>query len=176
MGTKMIFLVPFFFKVPFSTHLVNIFFKKTNNELARFGQFIKYTLFRSPFSPHLVSFSAAEGPLLVLFSLNIRSPFGPHFDKFRSPFHVVILWTFIHGMGCDGYWWDGGMGMGVTMAQYCITAWCRVKKRTTVVGKKLLILFSSLTETSWWDLAVRREKVDWRRGTNDTQRVTIGSR
>ena len=58
------------------------------NELARFGQFIKYTLFRSPFSPHLVPISAAESPHLVPISLKIRSPFGPHFEKFGSPFHV----------------------------------------------------------------------------------------
>ena len=38
--------------------------------------------------PHLVPISAAEGPLLVPISLKIRSSFGPHFDKFRSPFHV----------------------------------------------------------------------------------------
>ena len=49
------------------THLVNIFKKKSLylNELARFGQFIKYMLLRSSFSPLLVPFSAAEGPLLV---------------------------------------------------------------------------------------------------------------
>ena len=73
------------------THLVNIFVNKKSfyfTELARFGQFIKYTLFRSPFSPLLVPFSATEGPLLVPISLKIRSPFSPHFDKFRSPFHV----------------------------------------------------------------------------------------
>ena len=43
----------------------------------RFGQLIKYTLFRSPFNPHLVPIS-----------LKMRSPFGPHFEKFRSTFHV----------------------------------------------------------------------------------------
>ena len=34
------------------------------------------------FRSHLVPISAAEG------SLKIRSPFGPHFEKFRSPFYV----------------------------------------------------------------------------------------
>ena len=69
--------------------------KKWHNELARFGQFIKYTLFKSPFSPHLVPISAAEGPHLVPISLKIRSPFGPHFEKFRSPFQLgaVLLVT-----------------------------------------------------------------------------------
>ena len=64
-----------------------------NKDSARFGQFIKYTLFRSPFSPLLVPFSATEGPLLVPISLKIRSPFSPHFDKFRSPFHVGAVQT-----------------------------------------------------------------------------------
>ena len=78
------------------THLVKIFSKKNYfNELARFGQFIKYTLFRSPFSPLLVPFSATEGPLLVPISLKIRSPFSPHFDKFRSPFYVGAVLVFI---------------------------------------------------------------------------------
>ena len=45
------------------------------NELARFGQFIKYTHF-------LVPFSAAESPLLVPISLKIRSPFW----KIEVPF------------------------------------------------------------------------------------------
>ena len=40
------------------------------------------------FGPHLVPISAAEGPHLVPISLKIRSQFGPHFEKFRSPFHV----------------------------------------------------------------------------------------
>ena len=38
--------------------------------------------------PHLVPISAAEGPHLVPISLKIGSPVGPHFEKFRSPFHV----------------------------------------------------------------------------------------
>ena len=64
------------------THSMNIFFlKKISyfNELARFGQFIKYTLFRSPFSPQfgdLVPISVAEGPHLVPISPKMRSPFG----------------------------------------------------------------------------------------------------
>ena len=58
------------------------------NKLARFGQFIKYTLLRSPLSPHLVPISAAEGPHLVPISLEMKSPFGPHFEFFLSPFHV----------------------------------------------------------------------------------------
>ena len=42
------------------------FLKKISyfNELARFGQFIKYTLFRSPFGD-LVPISVAEGPHFV---------------------------------------------------------------------------------------------------------------
>ena len=77
------------------THSMNIFFLRKIfyfNELARFGQFIKYTLFRSPFSD-LVPISFAEGPHLVPISLKMRSPFGPHFEKIRSPFHVgaVVL-------------------------------------------------------------------------------------
>ena len=47
------------------------------NELARFGQFIKYTHF-------LVPFFVAESPLLVPF----HSKLGPHFEKFRFPSHV----------------------------------------------------------------------------------------
>ena len=77
------------------THCEYFFQKKNSlfNELARFGQFIKYTLFKSPFSPHLVPISAAEGPHLVPISLKIRSPFGPYFEKFRSPFHVgAVSW------------------------------------------------------------------------------------
>ena len=78
------------------THSMNIFFlKKISyfNELARFGQFIKYTLFRSPFSPHLVTWSPFLLPKVPI-SLKMRSPFGPHFEKFRSLFHVgaVYLW------------------------------------------------------------------------------------
>ena len=73
------------------------------NELARFGQFVKYTLFRSPFCPHLVPISAAEGPHLFPISLKIRYPLGPHSEKFRSPFHVgrgeyfSEKSTFLHG-------------------------------------------------------------------------------
>ena len=68
------------------------------NELARFGQFIEYTLFRSPF---------------LLPKVPIWSPFhsksGPHFEKFRSPSHVgavtlilsvfsyiVFIWLYFH--------------------------------------------------------------------------------
>ena len=79
-------------------------FKIILNELARFGQFIEYTLFRSPFSPHLVPISADEGPHLVPISLKIRSPFGPHFEKFRSPFHVGAVLS--HPKKLDGT--DGG--------------------------------------------------------------------
>ena len=39
-------------------------------------------------SPHLVPISVAEGPHLVPISLKMRSLFGPHFEKFRSSFHV----------------------------------------------------------------------------------------
>ena len=61
------------------TRSVNISSKKSLyfNELARFGQFIEYTLFRSPF---------------LLPKVPIWSPFhsksGPHFEKLRSPSHV----------------------------------------------------------------------------------------
>ena len=77
-------------------HTLWIFFPKKNslfNELARFGQFIKYTLFKSPLSPHLVPISAAERPHLVPISLKTRSPFGPYFEKFRSPFHVGAVYA-----------------------------------------------------------------------------------
>ena len=65
-----------FIKNGTNTVNVNIFFQKIYlNELARFGQFIKYTHF-------LVPFSAAESPLLVPISLKIRSPFW----KIEVPF------------------------------------------------------------------------------------------
>ena len=53
------------------------FFQKNSlfNELARFGQFIKYTLFKSPFSPHLVPISAAEGPHITQNQVPIWSLF-----------------------------------------------------------------------------------------------------
>ena len=46
--------------------------------------------------PHLVPISAPEGPHLVPISLKIKSPFGPHFEKFRSPFQLgaVLLVKF----------------------------------------------------------------------------------
>ena len=59
------------------THSMNIFFSKKSllfQCIARFGQFIKYTLFRSPFG-QLVPISVAEGPHLVPISLKMRSPF-----------------------------------------------------------------------------------------------------
>ena len=56
-----------------------IFFQKNLyfNELPRFGQFFKYTLFGSPF---LLS--------RVPISLKIRSPLGPHEKYFGSPLNV----------------------------------------------------------------------------------------
>ena len=36
----------------------------------------------------MVPISVAEVPHLVPISLKMRSPFGPHFEKFRSPFYV----------------------------------------------------------------------------------------
>ena len=35
-------------------------------------------------SPHLVPIYVAEGPHLVPITLKMMSPFGPHFEKFRS--------------------------------------------------------------------------------------------
>ena len=40
------------------------------------------------FTRFLVPISVAEGPHLVPIALKMRSPFGPHFEKFRSLFHV----------------------------------------------------------------------------------------
>ena len=45
-------------RVPKSSRTPFVYF----NEPARFGQFVKYTLFRSTFCPHLVPISAAEDP------------------------------------------------------------------------------------------------------------------
>ena len=53
------------------TQSMNIFFlKKISyfNELARFGQFIEYMLFRSPFSPHLVTWSPFLLPKVPIWS------------------------------------------------------------------------------------------------------------
>ena len=48
------------------------------------------TSFRSIFQIYAfwVPISAVKGPRWVPISLKIRSLLGPHFDKFRSPFHV----------------------------------------------------------------------------------------
>ena len=43
----------------------------------------------------MVPISVAEGPHLVPISLKIRSPFGPHFEKFRSLFHVGAVRNFL---------------------------------------------------------------------------------
>ena len=74
----MSFLVPFwstFFESPFFSP-----FQAIERVKSQCSHYIMSTI--------LVPFSVAEGPLLVPFSLIIRSPFGPLFEKFRFPFQV----------------------------------------------------------------------------------------
>merc|ERR1712052_12904 len=71
--------------------LCEYFFKKSLffNELARFGQFIEYTLFRSPFLlpkvPIWSPFHSKSSPHLV----PILKKLGPH----SIPFHFDIIFT-----------------------------------------------------------------------------------
>ena len=76
------------------THSMNIFsLKKISyfNELARFGQFIKYTLFRSPFSPHLVTWSPFLLPKVPIWS-PIHSKCGPHLVPILKNLGPYSMW------------------------------------------------------------------------------------
>ena len=99
------------------THSMNIFFSKNLfyfNELARFGQFIKYTLFRSPFLlpkvPIWSPFHSKWGPHLVPILKNLGECLsceyfsrwiffrGKHFSIQISNLHR-LLWS------CFTQWW-----------------------------------------------------------------------